>query len=681
MEQADDALKDQNKKNMEEGSDDESVQEMNHSEGIIPVPQDDSESEDKASLVDEMAQRDAIFQEFDHSKEMVSSAFELNHPEEQEAPSASESGNPKEEETPIISEPAHLKKDDAFIVSDTDHPKEEGASLSSKEEELTDKKASLTDELGHDEKISARDLNEADSPTCSSPFSITSPNSRTSSLPQSPGMTPSVTITPPRTSSAPREPGEIGRDFQLTWEGEPGRLILSPERLTFRPISPVQAAVHPFLSIPYELIYAVSVSPKDPATTLIHTIHPRNYSLCSFRITEVDPAWLIQSLRAHLPPSPPYAHVFINPYAGTGGGLELWEGLVRPMLLNARIPHAVTVTTGPGNAESLSGSVALEESKDAASPSVSSTSSENSSSSFSSSASSSFRKPTAIICIGGDGLVHEVVNGLASRGTPRPVVQLCVVPAGTGNTVANTVIYQEGDGESMAADINARSLRSLLACFRCQHIPLDLATVALTDGRIRRAVALVNTGFHADVSSSSDRLRFLGPSSRSRLAGAVQYLFPTRALDEARITLLGARRWSASYRAFSAMEPVVELEDGPFADVLITNHPELSNGYRIAPFADPSDGFWDLIVIRGGRAQVHAVQSAASSPTPTHLADGLAECWQIQGLHLQIPHLGESVRVDGEPLILPPAGDDGATTCELTLQIARDELIRLCKST
>ncbi|KAI9227835.1 MAG: ATP-NAD kinase-like domain-containing protein [Piptocephalis tieghemiana] len=544
---------------------------------------------------------------------------------------------------------------------------------------LTPEQAEERDLPSDDEANSSQDLLGVASPTRTSSLSPTSPGSRTSSLPQSPPMTPSVTITPPRTSSALRESGEVGRDFLLTWEGEPGRLILSPERLTFRPSSPVQAVVHPFLSIPYELIYAVSISPKDPAITLIHTIHPRDYSLCSFRITDVDPTWLVHSLRAHLPPSPPYAHVFINPYAGIGEGLELWEGLVRPMLLNARIPHAVTVTTGPGDAESHAGVVALEENKDAFSPSASSTSSDSTDSS-SSSASSSFRRPAAIICIGGDGLVHEVVNGLASRGTPRPVVQLCVIPAGTGNTVANAVIHQEGSGDIVDADTNTRSLRSLLTCFRCQHTPLDLATVALTDGRIRRAVALVNAGFHADITSSSDRLRFLGPSSRSRLAGAVQYLFPTQALDKARITLLGARRWSASYRSFSSVESVVELEDGPYADILVTNHAELSHGYRIAPFADPSDGFWDLIVIRGGRSQVNAVQSAATSPHPSHLAKGLAECWQVQGLHLQIPHLGESVRVDGEALALPPAGDEDATVCELTLQVARDDLIRLCRS-
>lgn len=102
-------------------------------------------------------------------------------------------------------------------------------------------------------------------------------------------------------------------------------------------------------------------------------------------------------------------HIIINPIAGSDDGAgEL------PRRVAARVDGFVHVTAGPGDAERFARR----------------------------SAESGARR---IISVGGDGTLHEVVNGLTSVDkTPLPT--LCIIPQGTGNDFCRTLnIPQELD--------------------------------------------------------------------------------------------------------------------------------------------------------------------------------------------------------------------------------------------
>ena len=114
--------------------------------------------------------------------------------------------------------------------------------------------------------------------------------------------------------------------------------------------------------------------------------------------------------------------VVVNPHAGAGDGLIVYEEVVRPMLSSAGATHEVAFTCGPGDAQILCA--------DAAARAESS-------------------RPQCIISVGGDGVLHECLNGLLAAHregggvAPRTSLPLAVVPAGSGNGVADS-LYGRG---------------------------------------------------------------------------------------------------------------------------------------------------------------------------------------------------------------------------------------------
>lgn len=120
----------------------------------------------------------------------------------------------------------------------------------------------------------------------------------------------------------------------------------------------------------------------------------------------------------HLTVAPPAKRfkIFINPKSGKGKAVKLFTTLVKPILVAAgcdvvdqvrvgirpTISH-VFVTTGPKDAM-----------KEAANITV--------------------QNYDAILCVGGDGTVHEVINGLANRSDGRQALEMlpiATIPAGT----------------------------------------------------------------------------------------------------------------------------------------------------------------------------------------------------------------------------------------------------------
>ncbi|HXG44371.1 MAG TPA: diacylglycerol kinase family protein [Gemmatimonadales bacterium] len=166
-----------------------------------------------------------------------------------------------------------------------------------------------------------------------------------------------------------------------------------------------------------------------------------------------------------------------------------------------------------------------------------------------------------ILVVGGDGTVHEAVNGvLQARGDARPPV--AVIPAGTGNDFAKLI----------------RTLG---------HRPVD-AVRRLARGLVRRLdvghawgeyfVNSIGIGFDAEVA------RLVNQSTRGR--GLAVYLW-------------AVARVIRRYRAFEAQ---VTADDRTFTDRLllleIGNGPVVGGGFRLTPFAVPDDGILDVCAIR-----------------------------------------------------------------------------------
>ena len=164
--------------------------------------------------------------------------------------------------------------------------------------------------------------------------------------------------------------------------------------------------------------------------------------------------------------------------------------------------------------------------------------------------------------IGGDGTIHEVVNGLMQRGEPI-TIPLGIIPAGTGNTLHQHI--QVDDPLQAARRIVAGTTQ-----------PLDIAQVILND-RVIYCVNIIGWGAVADINATAETLRWLGPS-RYTLAALWH--------------ILRARRLRIRLR-YSGL-----MIDDEFLFVIACNTKYTGAGMKLAPKAELGDGKIDLIIVR-----------------------------------------------------------------------------------
>ncbi|NLE87109.1 MAG: diacylglycerol kinase family lipid kinase [Myxococcales bacterium] len=245
--------------------------------------------------------------------------------------------------------------------------------------------------------------------------------------------------------------------------------------------------------------------------------------------------------------------VIVNPSAASGRAGRL-EGQIREDLESAGISYVWAPTEGPRHATELARR-AVEDQVD------------------------------TILTVGGDGTLNEVIHGyLDETGRPRRGPALCVLPVGTGGDFRKTFDWEDG----VAAGLER--LR------RGRKRPLDLGLVELTrlDGSLERR-AFVNI-LSFGVGGVTDQLVNAGP----KWIGGKAAFF------------LGALRATFAYRPV----PVEVLVDGdawltsPILNVALANGRFFGGGMHIAPEADPSDGWLDLVAI----TDRNAVQSLGLAP-------------------------------------------------------------------
>jgi diacylglycerol kinase (ATP) len=177
----------------------------------------------------------------------------------------------------------------------------------------------------------------------------------------------------------------------------------------------------------------------------------------------------------------------------------------------------------------------------------------------------------AVVAVGGDGLVHWVVQALAATGVP-----LAVVPAGTGNDFATV----------LGGPRNLATLAAAVAAGRSAEIDAGLAApdaLPATDDSGPAAVAerwwtgVLCAGFDSAVNERANRMRWPHGPRRYDLAvfAELSALRPRRLV----LTVDGDRQ-----------EHEVTL-------VAVGNGPQYGGGMRICPDARMDDGLFDITVV------------------------------------------------------------------------------------
>ena len=114
----------------------------------------------------------------------------------------------------------------------------------------------------------------------------------------------------------------------------------------------------------------------------------------------------------------------------------------------------------------------------------------------------------AIISISGDGLFHELINGLLQREDGKDKIPVGLIPAGSGNGLVNSFV-----SESPLVDARSYAMFQML---KFDSTPLDLIYFQ-SEEIIRYCMLSVMVGLVADIDHESDKLRMLGAIRKTGL--------------------------------------------------------------------------------------------------------------------------------------------------------------------
>ena len=164
--------------------------------------------------------------------------------------------------------------------------------------------------------------------------------------------------------------------------------------------------------------------------------------------------------------------VIINPAADRGTAPRVYQEEVAPVLLDAGVKTVCVQTRYQGHARDLIQSYNLSQIH-------------------------------GILCVGGDGTVHEVINGLMKRldwevATRMPV---CPIPCGAGNALCKTILEESNEPFGV--------LGATLLAVHGAYIPMDLATGQFTRFTVYFFLSF-SWGIIADTDIESERWKRLG---------------------------------------------------------------------------------------------------------------------------------------------------------------------------
>lgn len=195
-----------------------------------------------------------------------------------------------------------------------------------------------------------------------------------------------------------------------------------------------------------------------------------------------DPAVDITKIRDGPLPAARKLLVLINPSSGQGKSLRVFEEKVEPMLKDADINYKAIVTEYANHGKEIAHHLDVTE-------------------------------WDGIVICSGDGLVHEVVNGLLERADWEKAIQMPVgiIPTGSGNALCFGSLHSLGE---QPLDLTS----AIYAVIRGYTQPLDICSVVTPTQKMYSFLS-VAWGIISDVDIESEKYRYMG--NTRFLVGAV----------------------------------------------------------------------------------------------------------------------------------------------------------------
>nr|XP_010905575.1 sphingosine kinase 2 [Elaeis guineensis] len=282
--------------------------------------------------------------------------------------------------------------------------------------------------------------------------------------------------------------------------------------------------------------------------------------------------------------------ILVNPFGGKKSGRKIFHREVMPLLVAADILYTMQETKYQLHAQEIAYSLDL-------------------------------LKYDGIVCVSGDGVLVEVVNGLLQREDWDAAIKvpLGIIPAGTGNGMAKSLLDSVGDLYSIS--------NATFAVIRGHKRALDVTTILQGEKKFF-SVLMLTWGLVADIDIESEKYRWMGSArldfysllrimNLRRYNGHVQFV-PAPGYESYGEPL----KQNGSYMGNTALSeqgqannakvkscgypgPVASFDglewrsiDGPFVSVWINNVPWAGEDIMPAPEAKFSDGCLDAVIIK-----------------------------------------------------------------------------------
>ena len=215
------------------------------------------------------------------------------------------------------------------------------------------------------------------------------------------------------------------------------------------------------------------------------------------------------------------------------------------------------------------------------------------------------------IAIGGDGTLHEVVNGMLSRQDGKKI-PIGMIPGGSGNSYMHDLGLTD-------------PIKAAKAIIRGNTRSVDVARVNVNHV-IKYAMNMVGWGLVTDVGNRAEHYRWLGTSRYTILSVIEVFRHKSRAA-----TLIMDNK---------------KIKD-EFTFIIACNSIHVGKGMKMAPNAKLDDGLIDLVVVKAGVTRTRLLQVLPKLFKGTHINEPEVSYYQTSEFSL-IPEKDEILNIDGE---------------------------------
>jgi diacylglycerol kinase (ATP) len=235
-------------------------------------------------------------------------------------------------------------------------------------------------------------------------------------------------------------------------------------------------------------------------------------------------------------------YFIINPKARNGYCLNVW-GKVETKLMEDKIPYFAFFTEYPGHAIKLASQIAA-----------------------------SNHEQKVVIAVGGDGTMHEVVNGIVEYNN----ITLGFVPGGSGNDFSRGFHIPSDPEEALSV---------ILRLINKEAAIIDIGEVTMKDDSQAYFINNMGSGFDALISYEVNHSKVKAWLNKLSLGRLVYVYFLLKKLFSYNCTTIDL--------SIDGRRHI--LEKTWF--VTVSNQPYYGGGMMIAPKAHPADGLLDITVV------------------------------------------------------------------------------------